>query len=69
MIEPFDHAECQQFLKEKFAELGCEVTISTVPPLIKTAYDQEPFICPHGTAFYPAPTSEQIMQWAKDGVR
>ncbi len=65
---PSDHAGCAAWMKEQFAHDGVEITVSTEPPLVKTPYDQTPFVCPHGTTFYHAPTSEQIAEWARDGV-
>lgn len=47
---------------------GTEVTVTTAAPLMRGAYTQPPFICPHGTRWYMEPTGEQIAQWAKDGV-
>ena len=38
-------------------------------PMIKTCYEQAPFVCPHGTVFFHAPTSEQIAAWAQNGVQ
>lgn len=65
---PDNHANCATWMKEQFAALGAEITVSTAPPLVKTDYDQTPFVCPHGTTFYHAPTSEQIAEWARGGV-
>jgi hypothetical protein len=62
------HAECADYLKTGFAELGCEVTVSTLPPLVSSPYEQAPAICPHGTTYYFEPTSEQIAAWVRDGV-
>lgn len=67
-ISPVDHAECASWLKAQFADLGCDATISTAPPLVETPYEQGCFVCPHGTEFWHAPTSEQIAQWTRDGV-
>ena len=67
---PIDHNSCGTWLKECFALLDCDVTVSTAPPLVATDYDQDagPAICPHGTLFYHEPTSEQIMRWAQEGT-
>jgi hypothetical protein len=65
---PTDHARCADWLKAGFARLGCDATVSTEPPVISTSYEQAPFICPHGVLFWHAPTSEQIAEWARDGV-
>ncbi len=67
-MKPADHADCREFLRTGFAAKGCDVVISTEPPLVRTGYDQDPFKCPHGVVLYAAPTSEQIAQWAADGV-
>jgi len=65
---PKDHAGCADWLKAGFARLGADVIVTTAPPLVLTRYDQDPFVCPHGVTFWHAPTSEQIAQWARDGV-
>jgi hypothetical protein len=65
---PEDHEQCGPWLKAQFAQLGCDVTVTTAAPLVETIYDQDPFICPHGTVFWHAPTSEQIAAWGRDGV-
>ncbi|MES2211010.1 MAG: hypothetical protein V4515_12660 [Chloroflexota bacterium] len=68
-MTPENHEDCAGWMKAQFLELGADVTVSTVPPPIKTVYEQDPFVCPHGTVFYHEPTSEQIAEWARDGVR
>jgi len=65
---PENHADCATWLKAQFRELGADVIVTTAPPLIKTPYEQTPYTCPHGTVYYHAPTSEQILEWARDGV-
>jgi hypothetical protein len=61
-----DHTTCADVLREGMAP--CEITISTEPPLIVGPYTTDPFICPHGTAYWIEPTGEQIAQWAKEGT-
>ena len=61
--------ECSGILRDTMASKGCEVTVSIAPPLIMTPYTQEAFVCPHGVTYYMEPTSEQIAQWTRDGVR
>lgn len=65
---PPDHAGCRGWVREQFGAMDCDVTVSTAAPLVVTAYDQTPFVCPHGTVFHIAPTSEQIAAWTRDGV-
>ena len=65
---PEDHEQCGSWLKAQFAKLGADVFVTTAPPLIETVYEQDPFICPHGTTFWHAPTSEQMAEWVRDGV-
>ncbi len=65
---PTTHAECREYVRQTMAELGCEVTVSTAPPLVEGPYENEGFKCPHGTTYWVQPTGEQIMQWARDGV-
>ena len=68
MSFPTEHEGCAAFLRAKYAEIGIDAHVTEVPPLIATAYDQRPFICPHNVRLYHAPTSEQIAAWARDGV-
>jgi hypothetical protein len=65
---PANHAGCRDYLRQEMAKLGCEVTVSTAPPLIETPHRTEGCKCPHGTTYWIHPTSEQIAQWARDGV-
>ncbi len=62
---PKDHAGCRQWLKEGFSLLGCDVTVSTAPPLVTSGYDLGPITCPHGVQFWHEPTGEQLMEWAQ----
>lgn len=61
--------DCRAWLLGTFRTLGIEVHVSNLPPILRSKYPQ-PFSikCPHGRAWYAEPTSEQIMQWAKDGT-
>ena len=68
MAERMNHTECAAFLKQGMRDLGCDVTVSTEPPLVDTGYEQFECICPHGTAYWLEPTSEQRAEWARDGV-
>lgn len=61
--------ECIDFLKATMAGLGCDVFVSTEPPIVCGPYPTEAARCPHGTTFYMEPTGEQIAQWVRDGVR
>ena len=64
-----DHEECPGFVRTKLAALGCDVTVSDVPPVVRGPYTlAAPFICPHGTRYWAEPTGEQIAQWVRDGV-
>lgn len=72
-MQPQDHAECPVFLKAKMAELGCDITVSDLPPLVQSPFNRPGdgngyLTCPHGTTLYFEPTSEQIAAWARDGV-
>jgi len=68
-MTPENHADCANHLRHSMAKLGCEVTVSTLEPLVRNAYGPEHMTCPHGVTFWYEPTSEQIAQWARDGVR
>lgn len=63
-----DHGQCAATLRVETAALGVEVTVSTVPPIIKNEWIEE-FTCPHGVTFWMEPTTDQRAQWAKDGVK
>jgi adenosine deaminase len=65
---PGKHKDCRQFVADKFAAMGLDITVTTDRPLVHGPYTTEGFVCPHGVAFWPEPTGEQIAQWAKDGV-
>lgn len=65
---PFPHT-CADFLRERQAAYGIEITVSTKPPLVNGPYTTDSFTCPHGTEYWIEPTGEQIAQWVKDGVR
>jgi hypothetical protein len=59
---------CADVLRDGMAEFGCEITVSTAPPLVFSVWT-ECFTCPHGVRYYIEPTSEQRAAWARDGVR
>ena len=68
-----DPCTCGPWLKEQYAATGIDVTVSTAPPIVLTPYtivDGEPvaMTCPHGITWWSEPTSDQIAQWARDGV-
>jgi hypothetical protein len=65
---PYGRSECAQLLIDKMAAGGCEVTVSTAPPLVRSPYGDVGFRCPHGVTYWIEPTGEQIAAWAKDGV-
>lgn len=64
-----DHAQCPNELRDRMADLGTEITVSTSPPLVRGPYTVDGFTCPHGTTYWIEPTGEQIAQWVKDGTR
>ncbi|GAA2696383.1 hypothetical protein [Actinoplanes palleronii] len=67
--------ECAQLLIDQMARIGgetgegCEITVSTAPPLVTSPYGANGYECPHGTTYWIEPTSEQIMRWNQAGVR
>lgn len=69
--EAFTH-ECENELRTRWARIcgdeTTEVTISTIPPLVKGPYTQDGLTCPHGITYWMEPTGEQIAQWVRDGV-
>jgi hypothetical protein len=69
MPEPHDIEACRSVIKDVMADLGAEVTVSTLPLLRPSPYDPNPMSCPHGTVFYTQPTNEQILRWRRDGFR
>jgi hypothetical protein len=42
--------------------------VTAIPPIVPSPYEPLNLTCPHGVAYYAEPTSEQIAQWAADGV-
>jgi hypothetical protein len=59
-----DHAGCADVLRDGMAPV--EITVSTERPIVAGPYTTEPFVCPHGTAYWIEPTGEQIVQWCQD---
>ncbi len=60
--------DCGQEIRTRMDTLGCEVTVSTIRPLVSNPY-LEAMECPHGVTYYFEPTGDQIAVWARDGVR
>lgn len=65
---PTTHSECREYVRLTMAELGCDATVSTAPPLAEGEFENAGFICPHGTTYWLQPTGEQVAKWARDGV-
>lgn len=63
------HAECAELLHDMAANLGMDVTVSTVRPIVAGPYTTDPFVCPHKVTFWLEPTGEQITRWAREGVQ
>lgn len=66
--------ECAQFIADTMAAIaakdgeGCEITVSTAPPLIAGPYGTNGYTCPHGVTYWIEPTSEQIAEWNAKGT-
>lgn len=62
---------CAAVLKAKFREMDTEANVSPwTPDLAPIApFEELGLICPHGVRWHAEPTTEQKLQWAKDGVR
>lgn len=56
-------------LKAMYAREGIEATVSIAPPIVAPSYEDIALRCPCGTRWYAEPTSDQILQWQKDGVQ
>jgi hypothetical protein len=56
------HATCARLLRDAFAGVGWDVTVSTAPPLVDTVWTTDPFVCPHGVAHWAEPTGEQLAE-------
>lgn len=71
---PLGRTQCAQFLIDYMARLGaehgegCEITVSTAPPLVVSPYGANGYECPHGVTYWIEPTSEQIAHWNAAGV-
>jgi hypothetical protein len=66
-------SECAEFLRTTMAagfpnHPGCDITVSTAPPLVASPYGANSYECPHGVTYWIEPTSEQIADWAARGV-
>lgn len=61
------HAECARTLVDGMARLRVDVTASTEPPLITTAFTSM-FVCPHGVRWFVEPTAAQRLAWAEEGA-
>lgn len=60
---------CGAVLRAALDDLGVpDVTITRAKPLVRSTHPPVGMTCPHGETWYAAPTSEQIAQWAEDGV-
>jgi len=66
---------CAEFLREHMAAIGeeaavgCEIVVSTAPPLVASPYGANGYECEHGVTYWIEPTSEQVMKWNSEGVR
>jgi hypothetical protein len=67
--------ECEAVLREMYAaecaKLGFPVPdyhVSHLPPLVESGYVDLQMVCPHGVTWHMEPTSDQIAEWARDGV-
>ncbi len=69
MTAPEPHSECAETLRSLSREIGTDIVISLVPPIVAGPYPTEALTCPHGRTFYMEPTGEQIAEWVRDGVR
>lgn len=62
--------ECGAFLKRKFTEAGIDANVSPWHAgIVPTAFEPLNMRCPHGVQWHAEPTSDQRVQWARDGVR
>jgi hypothetical protein len=62
---------CGEFIRDwcvANADYPTEMDVSSSPPIIAQEHPPIAFTCPHGSYWYVFPTSEQIAQWARDGV-
>lgn len=67
---PLCDSECGAILRSFCADRGIDAHVTTVPPLILNAYNIQSgyMVCPHGVKWFMEPTTDQIAQWARDGV-
>jgi hypothetical protein len=63
-----NHLRCAEALRAGMAGMGDEVTVSTSPPAVAGPFTTDPFICPHGTAFWIEPTAAQLARWRAEGA-
>jgi len=62
---PLGRTVCAQTLIDQSAELGADIHVSTLPPLVAGPYETAGFRCPHGVEYWIEPTGEQIAHWVE----
>lgn len=68
-------SKCAEFIRDRMNDIAaaedrsCEITVSTAPPLVASPYGANGYECPHGVTYWIEPTSEQIAEWNREGVR
>lgn len=68
MTRPACWDECATTVRDTWAELGAEVTVSTARPIVPGRYPSPELTCPHGVKYWCEPTGEQIARWVRDKV-
>jgi len=61
-------AECRGLVLRLLRLRGVDAHVTHVPPLVRTPYKPLDMRCPHDVLWYVEPTSEQIAEWAREGV-
>lgn len=60
--------DCGGTVRALYAREGIETTVSNLAPIVTTVYEPLNMRCPHGVLWHAEPTTDQIVQWARDGV-
>ena len=68
-------SQCAEFIRRAMAAIGaesgrnCDIVVSSAPHIVASPYGANGYECPHGVTWWIEPTSEQIAEWNREGVR
>lgn len=56
---------CGELFKQTAAAKGCEIAVSTLPPLVSNPYIEAVW-CRHRRLYWIEPTGDQIARWVRE---